>query len=766
MINKAITQNYINYLETWKNNIFRVDIHLIWWCNFKCVMCDNWKKEVEMFFDYDSLLKLILNLKKYYNCNYIRFHWQEPSMYNRLEDLVLFSKKIWLRVAIKTNWWLLNDKRFIRLLSSGLDELYLSIDGPTKEIHDKIRGVKWSFDKNIDLIKKWKKINSDLRIYINSVVMKSNFRKLDEMIDLGFKYNLDRVSFVFLNNKNRKDIDELNLSRQEFFDFFKYNVLNIYRKSSLYKIPVDFSPFLSDLNFKNNSYIIYELENNLSKYNSEINSFFNGDYWKYFYDSYWCFWPIDHASINYNWDMYGCCVVERASSNSVWNVIKNDIIKLWNSKKYVNYRNNSNTLCSYAKKCASNFYTRKSLFKDIYLKDDLYDKYIPENYYKYLKELQNEDDFVKNSIKLKKLKDLLLFFFNNLKFYKNLLLQNWINEKDIQNISSFDILKDLPILDKKILKDNFEEIKKLSRWKDVLNWITSWNSWNKLDFFYPLDFKRYIKQIAIFSKEFSFTFKDYYFSLTPINCNQVVINSIKEPDYVKKIYLPVTNNFDFDEKYFLGVLKVFKENNNVKFLHTDSKYLLYLILWFKKYNLSLPKLDWISFSYSYTNKSLKEFIKHNFDCMVWDNYWCSEVWPIWVDILWKKQVFWDNIILEEINNEFIICDLDNYFFPFLRYKNWDLGKLSWNYIDIYWKKEQQINWKTLKDIDDFFYENFKTIIVYQFIWNVLYYIWNFIDEYSLKQELKTFLNNDFDIIKFKEDKFFKIWDCSKFKTIN
>lgn len=727
-------------------------------------MCDNWKREVVLNFTQEDILNIILKLKRDYNCNYVRFHGQEPTMYNKLEDLIQFSKKLWLKVAIKTNWWLLSDKRLVTILKYWLDELYLSIDWPNPEIHDEIRWVKWSFAKNIDIIKKAKKINPKLKIYINSVVMKSNFDSLDDMVDLWKKYGLDRVSFVFLNDKNRKDIDHINLTKPEFFNFFKENVLHIYNKAKLFNINVDFSPFLWELVWKDNDYIIDKLQH-IEKYDKEINSFYMWNYWKYFYDKYGCFWPLDHCSINYNWDMYGCCVVERNSSVSVWNVLENDISEIKNSDKYNDYRQKSNNNCGYASKCASNFYTRKSLFRDIYLYDDLYDKSKPQNYYRYLKELFYEDNKVLNDIKLKKLKDLLLHFYFNLPFYKDLLEKENIFENDLKQIIDFSILNKLPILDKEILNQNTYEIKQLSLWKEVLDWKTSGNSANIFKFVYPLDFKRFIKQIAIFSEESGFTYRDSYFSLTPINCNQKIINSIDEPEYVKKIYISISN-FYFDSEYFVKIYDIFLKNKSTRFLHWDSKYLLYLILWFKKFDLPLPKLEGISLSYSYTNKSLKEFIKKSFNCEVYDNYWCSEVWPISIDLNWKKQVFPDNILFEEINKEFIITDLDNNIFPFIRYKNGDLWSYNWKKIDFYGKKNQSINWKDLKDLDDFFYENFREILFYQFDGNKLFYksINNF-DQWLLKTNIDKFLWESFEVYEIWDNDFFELGDCSKFKTI-
>ena len=765
-MDNPITKNYINYLNNWKNIIFRVDIHLIWGCNFKCIMCDNWKKKIELNFNFEDLQKYIIILKKKYNCNYIRFHWQEPSLYNKLEDLVLFTKKLWIKVAIKTNGRFINNNRFAKLLAFWLDELCLSIDWPNAEIHDKIRWIKWSFDKNVDLIKKWKKINPKLRIYINSVVMKSNFENLDQMLDFWKKYSLDRVSFVFLNDKNRKNINEINLDKEIFYSFFKNQVLNIYKKSKIFNILVDFSPFLSDLVFKDNDYIINELENNFSKYIYEIGSFYNWDYGKYFYDKYGCFWPIDHASINYNWDMYGCCVVERDSSNSIWNILKDNLEELWNSEKYKKYRSNSNEKCDYAEKCASNFYTRKSLFKDIYLDNNLYQKNNPINYYRYLKEFQYENEEIKNKIKINKFKNILLNFYDKLDFYRNLLEKNNINMEDIESIDSLNFIKNLPILDKKILKENFPEIKEFSIWKTVLNWKTSWDSWEKFEFFYPLNFQRYIKQIAIFSEEFDFTYNDSYFSLTPINCNQTIINNLEEPEYVKKIYITIWK-IEYEEKLFKNIEKIFNDNKNINFLHWDSKYLLFLILWFKKFNLKLPKLKGISLTYTYTNKSLKKFIEKKFDCKVYDNYWCSEIWPITIEKNWKKEIFGDNIIIEEINWKIIVSDLDNDIFPFIRYKNGDYGKFDWDFLDIYWKESQILNWKNLKEIDDFFYKNYSEIITYQFDLENMYYIsLERIDEEKLKKDIKKYFWEYFNIINLKNDKFFKLGECSKFKIVN
>ena len=311
---------------------------------------------------------------------------------------------------------------------------------------------------------------------------------------------------------------------------------------------------------------------------------------------------------------------------------------------------------------------------------------------------------------------------------------------------------------------NYDEIKKI----DLKNSIiaqTSWTSWKRLTFFYPLDFRRYIKQIAIFSEESNFIFWDAYFSLTPDNCNQMILDNIETPYYVKNTQIQTPLDFDFWDAYFYLLKDFFKKYKDIKFLHSDPKYLLYIILWFRKYNIPLPKLDFILLTYSYANKNLKKYIKKSFSCEIFDNYWSSEVWPISLDKNGKKEIFGDNIIIESINLKIITSDLDNYSFPFIKYFNWDLWKINWKQIFIFWREGENFMWKNLKEIDDFFYENFSEIISYQFLNdNLLYISDKTIDNRKLNTSISTFFKKNIKALRLK-DSFFSLNNFSKFKFI-
>ncbi len=761
------TQNYKHYLQTGKNIFFRADLHLIGGCNFRCIMCDNWKNKITINFSVKDFQKYIIILRKVYNCDYIRFHGQEPLLFPQIEKLILLAKKLKMRTAIKTNAWLLTERKLVTILQSWLDELYLSIDSPEPHIHDTIRGISGSFNKNISVIILARKIRPDLPIYINSVIMRNNFHSIDQMLDIAQIHHLNRVSFVFLNDKNSKNIQSINLFWDDFCNFFKNQVISIYQKSDQYNIPVDFSPFLARLIGKKNDEIIYELQYHFENYLPEIRAFYNGEYGKYFYDRYGCFSPMDHASINFDGNMYGCCVVERSPYIAIGNIREGNFEDLWNSEKYKKYRNNSNEQCGYASKCASNFYTRKKLFRSIYIDDNLYPKSNARNYYRYLKELFHEPWITISQIKVKKLQKILLYFFDRLSFYRELLEKNGIFRGDILNIENVEFIKRLPILTKETLIQYRDEIEKQVSWSAIIG-STSWTTWERLNFYYPNDFRRYIRQIAIFSEEADFIFSSWFFSLTPDNCNQFIVEQIDLPKYVKKIPILTPSFFDFSQEYFKEILEFFSKNTSVRYIHADPKYLLYIVLGFKKYNFPLPEFSLIALTYSYSNKNIKRFFESVFKAKIVDNYWCSETGPITCETNNKKIIFGDNIIVYDKNKKIIVTDLDNYEFPFINYENGDIGEVIDNEIRIFWKESQYLFGKNLQEVDDFIYNNFPNIITYQLQENTFAYISDpdsLINKSDVARKLSYFFSRDIHIIELKEKFFTLNAQCAKFNFV-
>jgi len=156
---------------------------------------------------------------------------------------------------------------------------------------------------------------------------------------------------------------------------------------------------------------------------------------------------------------------------------------------------------------------------------------------------------------------------------------------------------------------------------------TAGSSGNSLEYFYPRDFTRFVKQASVFARQSDFIFSDWYFSLTPKNCNFRPIGD--EPAYVRKKHIPLPESFNPDnQSYFEKLQEFFQDNSHIHFLHGDPKHLLFIIIGFERFHLSLAALDAIFLTYSYTNKQLLRYFKETFKTKVFDNYGCSEIGPI------------------------------------------------------------------------------------------------------------------------------------------
>ena len=123
----------------------------------------------------------------------IVFSGGEPILRTDLEDICKIFSKHSVKQTLLTNGVLVKKK--IDTLAPYLDELIISIDGAKPETHDAIRGVN-SLNLIIDGIKFTKENFPSLNISFRTVIQKNNFRELHDIIQLGAKLGITRVSFL------------------------------------------------------------------------------------------------------------------------------------------------------------------------------------------------------------------------------------------------------------------------------------------------------------------------------------------------------------------------------------------------------------------------------------------------------------------------------------------------------------------------------------------------------------------------------------------
>jgi len=172
-------------------------------CNLNCDMCMRkvlLEESGDMSLEtYKALLPVFPELE---SVNIIGIG--EPLMNENIIEMIRLGKKHLLpngTFSITTNATLIDEKMAKNLVSSGLDDLVVSMDGATPETFNDIR-KKATFAevlKNIGLLNKAKKeLKSKLpRLGFEFVAMKRNIAELPQLVDLAAKYG---ATFIIVTN--------------------------------------------------------------------------------------------------------------------------------------------------------------------------------------------------------------------------------------------------------------------------------------------------------------------------------------------------------------------------------------------------------------------------------------------------------------------------------------------------------------------------------------------------------------------------------------
>lgn len=182
------------------NNPKILIIRLLEACNAGCFMCDfAFSKNGYRF----SLADLI-NLTKqpqFSNIRLVRFTGGEPLLMPDFPAHVSHLRGRDVLSSVITNGWHLRDC-VQKLVSAGLDQIVVSIDGPDSSSHDKFRNLSGLFDRIVDGIEALKAAPRGPQIRVNTVVGRHNIGRLPELWDLMNRLGIDQWSLIPLKRQD------------------------------------------------------------------------------------------------------------------------------------------------------------------------------------------------------------------------------------------------------------------------------------------------------------------------------------------------------------------------------------------------------------------------------------------------------------------------------------------------------------------------------------------------------------------------------------
>ena len=175
-------------------------------CNARCPMCtiDDWQRKTPTM--KDSLFNKIVDELREHSDTIQRvslYRDGEPLLDKKLPKRVQLLKDNGIKqVSIATNVSLLNEKRSIDLLESGIDLVIMSIDSLDKNIFESIR-ARLDFDEVIENAKRFielrDRISPNTRIWMRMIRQKSNIDEWPYYEQYWSKY-LNKNDRIYYHN--------------------------------------------------------------------------------------------------------------------------------------------------------------------------------------------------------------------------------------------------------------------------------------------------------------------------------------------------------------------------------------------------------------------------------------------------------------------------------------------------------------------------------------------------------------------------------------
>jgi len=196
-------------------------------CNLRCNHCyqENYSDISDMTLDELKVIanKLFQTLSGWGKVADISITGGEPFVRKDIFSFLKFldsCKKVY-NLDILTNGTLITDEVVNKLKKiSKLQQIQISLDGASPEIHDKIRGY-GNFDKAIEGIQKL--ISHEIDVKIMFTLQRCNMKEVPSLIDLAIEENVSGLTIERLVPMgSSKDAKDSLLTQEEIRDVFQY----------------------------------------------------------------------------------------------------------------------------------------------------------------------------------------------------------------------------------------------------------------------------------------------------------------------------------------------------------------------------------------------------------------------------------------------------------------------------------------------------------------------------------------------------------------
>ncbi len=173
-------------------------------CNLDCIMCPTGlhiDTRPKGFMEWELYTAIIDEIAPFAEA-VVLHSWGEPLLHKRIFEMIEYAKERELWVETSTNATRLTEEASQRLLRAGLDRIYLSMDGLTKETYERVR-VKGRFEEVLGNIERFlelkRKLGSPIEADIQIVRLSETDAEVDEFVRRWQRSHADLINIKELD---------------------------------------------------------------------------------------------------------------------------------------------------------------------------------------------------------------------------------------------------------------------------------------------------------------------------------------------------------------------------------------------------------------------------------------------------------------------------------------------------------------------------------------------------------------------------------------
>jgi len=139
----------------------------------------------------------------------------EPLLRPDIFDIARYGTALGLRMVMAPNGTLITDAMAQQMAASGIKRISISLDGSTKESHDRFRGVEGAFDGALQGIETAKRAGVEFQI--NTTITRTNLEEIPKILALAIKLGaVAHHIFLLVPTGRGKYIVDQEISAEEY----------------------------------------------------------------------------------------------------------------------------------------------------------------------------------------------------------------------------------------------------------------------------------------------------------------------------------------------------------------------------------------------------------------------------------------------------------------------------------------------------------------------------------------------------------------------